>query len=314
MSRCLLCGSESAAALFPVTDRLHRTTALIFTILRCGQCGLMRLDPQPAPAESRQYHPENYWFAPDPTTAGRLEEAYRRLVLRGHARFVERALDDSEVRGRLLDVGCGGGLLLGILRDRCFRVVGLDNSAAAARIAWSRQRVPAVCGVLEHAPLRDGAFAAVTMFHVLEHVHDPRAYVAAACRLLAPGGRLIVQTPNAACWQFRLLGRLWSGLDVPRHLYDFRAGDLERLLESGGFTVLRRKQFSWRDNPASLATSLAPGLDPMGRRTRPVRESAAARIVKDLAYLALVVASVPFALLEAACGAGATITIEASKP
>ena len=314
MSACLLCGSESAAALFPFTDRLHRTTERCFTILRCGQCGLMRLAPQPTPAESLEYHPENYWFAPDATTAGRLEEAYRRLVLRDHARFVARALGDSAVRGRLLDVGCGGGLLLGMLRERGIRVVGLDNSAAAAQIAWSRQRVPSVCGVLENAPLRDGVFAAVTMFHVLEHVHDPRAYVAAAHRLLAPGGRLIVQTPNAACWQFRLLGRFWSGLDVPRHLYDFRARDLRRLLESGGFAVLRLKHFSWRDNPASLATSLAPGLDPMGRRTRRVPESAAVRIAKDLAYLALVAASVPFALLEAACGAGATITIEASKP
>ena len=313
MSACLLCGSENAAALFPATDRLHRTTPRSFTILRCGQCGLMCLDPMPAPTESRQYHPENYWFAPDATAAGRLEESYRRLVLRDHARFVERALGDPSACGPVLDVGCGGGLLLGMMRERGFRVMGLDNSPAAAAIAWSRQRVPAVCGVLEHAPLRDGTFAAITMFHVLEHVPDPRAYVTAAHRLLAPGGRLIAQTPNAACWQFHLLGRAWSGLDVPRHLFDFRASDLERLLKSCGFTVLRRKYFSWRDNPASLATSLAPGLDPMGRRTRRVAESAPSRIAKDLAYLALVAASVPFALLEAAFGAGATIMIEARK-
>src|SRR5208283_938065 len=215
--------------------------------------------------------------------------------------------------GLLLDVGCGGGLLLGMMRERGLRVVGLDNSPAAAAIAWGRQRVPAVCGVLERAPLRAGVFSAITMFHVLEHVHDPRAYVAAAHRLLAPGGRLIAQTPNAACWQSRLLGRAWSGLDVPRHLFDFRASDLERLLESGGFTVLRRKYFSWRDNPAALASSLAPGLDPMGRRTRRLAESAPVHISKDLAYLALVAASVPFALLEAAFGAGATIMVEARK-
>jgi SAM-dependent methyltransferase len=151
------------------------------------------------------------------------------------------------------------------------------------------------------------------MFHVLEHVHDPLAYVAAAHRLLEPGGRLIAQTPNAGCWQFRLLGHAWSGLDVPRHVYDFRASDLERLVESCGFRVVRRKHFSWRDNPAALASSLAPGLDPMGRRTRRVVESRAMRIAKDLAYLALVAVSVPFALVEAAFGAGATIMIEAHK-
>jgi len=314
MSACLLCGSEGAAALYPATDRLHRTTTRKFEILRCGQCGLLRLDPQPGPGESRRYHPENYWFAPDATPAGRLEETYRRIVLRDHTRFVRRALGGSAPAGPVLDVGCGGGLFLGMMRERGFRVIGLDNSAEAAAIAWRRQRVPAVCGVLERAPLRAGGFAAITMFHVLEHVRDPRAYVAAAYHLLARGGRLIAQTPNAASWQFRLLGRAWSGLDVPRHLFDFRACDLERLLETGGFTILHRKFFSWRDNPASLATSLAPGLDPMGRRTRRVVESRAARIAKDAAYLALVAGAVPFALAEAAAGAGATVMIEARKP
>jgi len=313
MSACLLCGSEDVSFRFGATDRLHRTTARAFTILRCAQCGLMRLDPQPTAAEARAYHPANYWFAPDKTAAGGMEEAYRRLVLRDHARFVERALRDSGENGRLLDVGCGGGLLLGMMRGRGFRVTGLDNSAAAAAIAWSRQGAPAVCGVLEQAPLRAGSFAAITMFHVLEHVPDPRAYVAAAHHLLAENGRLIAQTPNAACWQFGMLGARWSGLDVPRHLFDFRAGDLERLIESSGFRVLRRKQFSWRDNPAALASSAAPGLDPMGRRTRGVRESTWARIAKDLAYFALVAGSAPFTLAEAAAGAGATIMIEARK-
>jgi len=314
MSACFLCGSEKAATLFDARDRLHRTTARSFQVVGCGQCGLLRLEPQPEPAESRGYHPQNYWYAPDRTAAGGLEEGYRRLVVRDHARFLERALAKGAARGPLLDVGCGGGLLLGMMRERGFRVMGLDNSPDAAAITWNRRHVPAVCGVLEHVPLRPGSFAAITMFHVLEHVHDPRAYVAAAYHLLAPGGRLIAQTPNAACWQFRALGSRWSGLDVPRHLYDFRASDLERLLEAGGFTVVRRKYFSWRDNPASLASSIAPGLDPMGRRTRGVRESAAARMAKDLAYLALVAASVPFALLEAAAGAGATVMMEARRP
>jgi len=314
MSDCLLCGSQTAAELFRATDRLHRATDRPFAILRCAECGMMRLDPQPTPAESRRYHPENYWFAPDRSAAARLEEAYRRLVLRDHVRFIERALREGGARGPLLDVGCGGGLLLGMMRARGFRVAGLDNSVEAAALTWSRQRVPAICGVLEDAPFRAASFGAVTMFHVLEHVHDPRAYVAAAYRLLAPGGRLIVQTPDAACWQFRLLGRYWSGLDVPRHLFDFRAGDLERLLASCGFTVVRRKHFSWRDNPAALAMSVAPALDPMGRRTRRVREGPLAHIARDLAYFALVAASVPFALVEAAAGAGATIMIEARKP
>ena len=121
------------------------------------------------------------------------------------------------------------------------------------------------------------------MFHVMEHLYDPRAYLRAAHGLLAPDGRLVVQVPNAASWQARLLGRAWNGADIPRHLTNFRGRDLEKMIESAGFEVLRRKYFSLRDNPAGLASSLAPSLDPMARRVRRVTESGGARLAKDLA-------------------------------
>ena len=313
MSACLICGGERAAPVFTATDRLYHTTNERFTVVRCGECGLLRLDPQPAPAELARYYPDTYWFAPGESAATRMEEAYRRLVLRDHVRFVDRALRASGAEGPLLDVGCGGGLFLGMMRRRGFRVMGLDFSREAAGIAWSRQGAPAVCGNLEWAPFPAGSFAGVTMFHVLEHLPDPRAYLAAARDLLAAEGRLIVQTPNAACWQFRLLGRRWNGVDVPRHLYDYRASDLERLLASCGFETVRRKHFSLRDNPAGLASSILPSLDPMARRVRRVKECDPARLAKDLIYFAAVLAATPFAAAEAACGAGASIMIEARK-
>jgi len=314
VSACLVCGSSRYAPLFKASDRLYRTTAREFAVVRCGECGLLRLDPQPAPEELRLYYPDNYWFAPDQSAAGRMEEAYRRLVLRDHVRFVERALRESQARGPLLDVGCGGGLFLGLMRERGFREVGLDFSREAAAIAWRRHQAPAVCAMLEHAPFRAQSLAGVTMFHVLEHLYDPRAYLRSAYELLAPGGRLVVQVPNAASWQFRLLGRAWNGVDVPRHLFDFRGRDVEKLLESCGFAVVRRKYFSLRDNPAGLASSVAPWLDPMARRVRRVREGSGARLAKDLAYFALVLAALPFTAAEAAFRAGSTVMIEARRP
>jgi SAM-dependent methyltransferase len=313
MSACLLCGSPRHARLFRASDRLYHTTTRQFDVVRCGQCGMVRLDPQPDPQELRRYYPDNYWFAPDESSPGRMEEAYRRLVLRDHVNFVERALRDSPASGPLLDVGCGGGLFLGMMRERGFRVLGLDFSREAAAIAWHRHRAPAVCAMLEHAPFRAGSVAGLTMFHVLEHLYDPRAYLSAAHSLLAPDGRLVVQVPNAACWQFRLLGRSWNGVDVPRHLFDFRSRDIEMLVTACGFEVVRRKHFSLRDNPAGLASSMAPSLDPMARRVRRMRESPAARLGKDLLYLALVGASLPFTALEAAFGAGSTVMIEARR-
>jgi SAM-dependent methyltransferase len=284
---------------------------------------LIRLSPQPSPSELPTYYPPNYWFAPDASTADLLEQWYRRFVLRDHLHFVERAIREAaELEtgppGMILDVGCGGGLFLQVLHDRGAskgnrRLAGLDFSLDAANMTWRRAGVPAVCATLSRAPFAPGSCLIVTMFHVLEHLYDPASYLAGAHQLLAPEGRLIVQVPNAACWQFLLLGERWSGIDVPRHLIDFRLKDLDSLLETCGFEVLRHKHFSLRDNPAGMATSLAPSLDPMARRIRRLKEYPRRRLLKDLLYLALVGVSLPFTLLEAACRAGSTVMVEARK-
>ncbi len=310
---CPACDEPGFRVLFEVTDRLYRTTSERFRIIECKQCGLVRLDPWPSQAELRRYYPDEYWFEPAGTAADRLEEAWRRLVLTDHVEFVRGALQRAGGDGLVLDVGCGGGLFVRLLRERGIRAVGLDVSPRAAALAWRANAAPVICGTLRDVPLTEGSCAAVTMFHVLEHLEDPTEYLDVAYRLLRPDGRLIVQTPNVASWQFLLLGENWSGLDVPRHLINFRSSDLEYLLSCCGFEVTRRKFFSLRDNPAGMATSLAPWLDPMARRVRRESEGPRMRLFKDLLYLGLVVAVLPFTLLEAACRAGSTVMLEARK-
>jgi len=296
-STCALCGETRTTAIHGISDRLYRTTEEIFTVARCGGCGLARLDPPPA--QPSLYYPTGYWHEP-----GRLAETYRRLVIRDHVRFARRALKDGR---RVLDVGCGSGLLLRELRATKpdLKVMGLDASTQAAAIAWRAKRVPVVTADLTCPPLPEASFDLITMYHVLEHLNNPAAYVEAARRLLAPGGKLVAQVPNLDCWQYRVFGYRWSGLDVPRHLYDFRLDDLRRLLSNSGFRIERVKHFSWRDNPAGLATTMAPGLEPVARSVR----GAAPR---NLLYLALTAASLPFAALEALCGHGSSVMVEAA--
>ncbi len=311
---CLACGASGKRVLFAATDRLYHTTDKIFHIVECTNCLLIRLDPQPSPIELGNYYPHDYWYEPEASTAARMEQRYRRFVLRDHLHFVERAWKESEETGFVLDVGCGGGLFLQMLAERNkVKTVGLDFSLDAANIAWRRAGVPAVCSTLSRAPFADQSCAMITMFHVLEHLYDPPNYLDAAHRLLRPDGRLILQVPNAACWQFLLLGERWNGIDVPRHLINFRLSDIDSLLDSCGFEVLRHKHFSLRDNPAGLATSLAPMLDPMARRLRHIQETPKQRLWKDALYMSLVCAALPFTILEAACRAGSTIMVEARK-
>jgi SAM-dependent methyltransferase len=310
---CPACGSPDFHALFRATDRLFATTRKEFTVGECGGCGLIRLHPWPTPEELGTYYPANYWFAPEEGAADRLEELYRRFVLRDHVGFVLSALRTTEP-GPVLDIGCGGALFGRLLRDAGHQCLGLDFSERAARVGWHRNAVPVAVGDFSYAPFLPGSFSVITMFHVLEHLYDPTAYVSAVARYLRPGGKLVVQVPNAASWQFLMFGSSWNGADVPRHLLDFRTKDVDALLEYCGFEILRHKYFSLRDNPAGFASSLAPSLDPMGRRVRRVVETGATRLLKDLVYLGLVIAAVPLTLIEAACRAGSTVMVEARKP
>ena len=310
---CPGCGDPGVRTLFRARDRLYRTTDKNFLVVECKNCRLIRLEPRPSLQELALYYPGEYWYAPQADAASQLEEAYRRFVLRDHVNFVMRAVQDSGEKGLLLDVGCGGGLLLRMLRERGLPVLGLETSLPAATSAWKRNGVAVVCGDLSKSPIERGTCAAVTMFHVLEHLHDPVSYLRSARDLLVPGGRLVVQVPNASCWQFLMFGEHWNGVDVPRHLVNYRERDLESLLEYCGFQVVRRKHFSLRDNPAGFASSIAPSLDPMARRVRKLRESAGIKLLKDFLYFGIVLASLPFTLFEAACGAGSTIMVEARK-
>ncbi|MFN7647337.1 MAG: class I SAM-dependent methyltransferase [Acidobacteriota bacterium] len=312
-THCPACGHGDYKSLFHGTDRLYATTTRSFTIVECTQCRLLRLFPQPEPAELGRYYPANYWFNPVANPAASPEERYRRFVLNDHVRFVERAIEAAGERGPVLDVGCGGGLFLRLLRERGHRVVGLDFSIDAARVAWEQNRVPALCATLSRAPLAPRTFSTITMFHVLEHLYDPIGYCDAARELLRDDGRLVIQVPNAACWQFLLFGEHWNGIDIPRHLINFKEKDLVNLLDACGFAVVRRKHFSLRDNPAGLATTLAVGLDPMARRIREPHEAPRLRLWKDAAYFGLMLACLLPTAVEAACGAGSTIMVEARK-
>src|SRR5260370_19602948 len=192
-----------------------------------------------------------------------------------------RAVEDSGEKGLLVDVGCGGGLLLRLLRERGLLVLGLETSLPAAASDWKRNGGGVVCGDLSQSPVERGTCAVVTMFHVLEHLHDPVSYLRSARDLLVPGGRLVVQVPNASCWQFLMFGEHWNGVDVPRHLVNYRERDLESLLDYCGFQVVRRKHFSLRDNPPGFASSIAPRLDPMARRVGQLRAFDLPKLLKN---------------------------------
>jgi len=308
---CPMCGVYVFNPKHSLSDRLYKTTNQVFKIVECRGCGLLRLDPRPDEDEMEKYYPDRYW-AYGGTRKG-FTGVYRRFVLRDHLRFVKKAIKRMRIgTARILDIGCGAGDLLGALRKRGHSGIGLDISASALKSA-AELKVPGVRADHSEPPFANATFDVVSMFHVLEHVPDPDEAIAVAARLLKPNGRMVIQVPNADCMQYAILGRFWIGLDVPRHTFAYRRLDLEQILERNGMVVTRRKYFSWRDNAPSLATSLAPWLDPMSRRVLRPKGSTILRFGGDLAYFVLTLACWPFAIFESIFRRGATIMVEAER-
>lgn len=156
---------------------------------------------------------------------------------------------------RILDVGCGRGLTLKRLADQGFEVHGLEHSQHATRGIDERVQLK-IARDLPSAAYPDSHFDLIIIWHVLEHLIDPVATLREARRILRPSGRLVVAVPNYSSSQARWTGTGWFHLDLPRHLYQFPAVALKRLISDAGFDVNSEHHFSMRYNPFGWVQSL----------------------------------------------------------
>jgi 2-polyprenyl-3-methyl-5-hydroxy-6-metoxy-1,4-benzoquinol methylase len=193
---------------------------------------------------------------------------------------------------RLLDVGCGNGVFLLRAKAAGWSVTGLEPDPVAA--AGVREcGVDVHCGTLETFHPRE-AFDVATASHVIEHVHDPKAFLQQIIQLLRDGGSVWLATPNVESIGHRVFGRAWRGLEPPRHITIFSARALRTLLESAGFCDIR---FRRRGRGASYILEAS-------------RKLAAARAVKPRRLPTMLVD------LLASCSAtvGEELVVTARKP
>lgn len=215
--------------LFPAQDYI---TGDRFEIAACRGCGFAVTLPQPAGEAMARYYPAGYYG-----TAGarRFPGPVERLQRALYTRRVKRVESVVPRRGRMLDVGCGRGHLLREFQRRGWEVRGTEVSEAAARQPRAELGLSVDVGNLEDLGLPDGHFDAVTLWHVLEHLPDPRVTLAEAHRLLRPGGALFIGVPDFGGWEARFARDKWFHLDVPRHLTHLTRATLGDALAQAGF-------------------------------------------------------------------------------
>ncbi|MFY9549743.1 MAG: class I SAM-dependent methyltransferase [Thermoanaerobaculia bacterium] len=239
VARCPLCGREPTVEHARGKDFEYGSTGdTEWTLRRCATCDVISLSPRPDEVELPVIYPSNYYaydFAATRSVGYRIKDWLDRQAAKAYLRAAPPG-------GNVLDVGCGDGRLLRILRargvprERLFGVE-LDEHAVAAARADGFQVVQ---GRFEEADLPAGTFGLIVLQQVIEHVPDPRNMIRRLRELLVPGGALVIETPNTRSWDHRLFSRRhWGGYHIPRHFHLFDDRSLPALLRNTGLRVTR---------------------------------------------------------------------------
>jgi 2-polyprenyl-3-methyl-5-hydroxy-6-metoxy-1,4-benzoquinol methylase len=224
---CLVCGA--------LLRRWFAKSSRHFT--RCPACRLVVVPEGVARNDRGQsiYEAEDDVFSADGNDGYYMDHESNLANSRLKLRWVRRDLAPGS---RLLDAGSNFGHFLKVAQET-YDATGFDLSPAA--VAWSKRQFgvrSAVASVYETG-LPPESFDGVTSWDVVEHLADPPAALAELRRLLRPGGRLFLSTPDAGSFTARAMGRRWHYLDPVQHITVFSRDNLKRLLERSGFSVTR---------------------------------------------------------------------------
>ena len=330
---CLVCGGGGALLFHGLRDRLFGAPG-VWDLKECTgeDCGLLWLDPTPAPEEIGKLYEEYYTHEDAPRY-----QSFSRRVLRSlersylHRRYGyladssgpgarwmgillslhpgRRSQADCKVMhlpfhegGRLLEVGSGNGETLEGLREMGWKVRGLDFDPRAVEHCRGKG-LEVDLGDLASQGYPAASFDAVVSSNVIEHVPDPGALLRQCLRILEPGGTLVLQTPNADSFGRRHFREHWRGLEPPRHLHIFNPRSLIRIVEAAGFREARCKSTE-RGSSLLLDSQM---LKKAGAVVRPV-PSVRERIKVELAYF------LEWLLCRIRPGSGEEIVLQARRP
>ncbi|MGE3161808.1 MAG: class I SAM-dependent methyltransferase [Burkholderiales bacterium] len=256
---CAACGREGVPLYDGLTDYLSGTPGT-WRMARCPDeaCGLLWLDPKPLAEDLVKaytgYHTHGRAVRRSGVRLGRsalntaCKLASHLLELGsdlGRQRRALRTMFLGELLpGKLLEIGCGSGRFLDRMRRLGWDVRGTEFDPEAAARIRRRYGLRVDVGELHDLAYEPDAFDAIALSQVVEHVHDPLRLLAECRRLLRPGGRLVLTTPNARSVGHRRYGRAWRGLEPPRHLHLFTPASLAACARAGGLHVVQLRTLS----------------------------------------------------------------------
>jgi SAM-dependent methyltransferase len=229
---CPICTSKNNSFFLKTSSRVLRS---------CSSCGVIYVWPLPKKAAIKKLYANKYYkLKKEERISGYRDYEEQKRYLTPYFKKKLKQINklQKERRGNLLDVGCALGHFLEIAKDDGWDVVGLDISSYAVK-EIAKKDIKAIANELSKAKFKTGCFDVVTIFQTIEHDSDPGGLLDEIYRILKPGGKLLLTTPDQEGMLPSFLGKRWHGWEIEPHLYWFSRKSLKFVLDKAGFKKTR---------------------------------------------------------------------------
>jgi len=234
---CTICGNRVAKIII----RNAKAIAGQYDIYYCEQCMVGKTTPAPSQEDRAKLYSKDIYRS---NNGKRFHGPIEKLIYIWRLQRKNR-IEKHVGKGKILDIGCGRGLFLDIMRTHGWNVMGVEFGQEAAENASDAYGIEVTEETRMRSTLPDAGFDVITMNHVLEHVYNPVETIHECARTLRNGGLLVVSVPNILSLQASFGNRDWFHLDPPYHLHHFSEQGLTKLLENHSFSIRKVRRFDW---------------------------------------------------------------------
>ena len=200
-----------------------------FTIQQCNSCYFLFTNPRPPEEQIGKYYQSEEYISHHDESKSLMSKVYtsvRDYTIAGKVKLINEL---NTGKGTILDIGCGTGNFILACKNDGWKIAGTEPDQEARIIALKRVGEP-VFNNINDVEISGKSYDIITLWHVLEHVHQLNETLAWLQKHLNPDGKIIIAVPNPQSYDAGKYGRFWAAYDVPRHLYHFTRDSMKKLL------------------------------------------------------------------------------------
>lgn len=237
---CQICKSPNLSLFLTCSD--HFLTQEKFDLYQCNDCGFVFTRNSPDEKEMGKYYQCEDYISHSDTRKGLINKLYhvsRSIMLSRKSKLIEKVHNDKIKN--LLDIGSGSGYFLNYMKKHNWPVTGIENDKGARD--FSIQNFEVDVYATDHLfKLKGNTFSVITLWHVLEHMHQLEKVMRQIHHILHDKGTLVIALPNCTSFDAVHYQSFWAAYDVPRHLWHFSPASFQKLSDQYGFQIITKKR------------------------------------------------------------------------